>query len=120
MGRIIMPPNPIYYDSPKAIGKEVWVADILGRAMVTETIRGIGDYRRIIDRLKWREDNSKNAEQIRFAYYYRKPNGTENDWVFGQGAGQMTAATLIKLIKKAQTNPDFGNFGSSLNEIKID
>ncbi|MFH0714306.1 MAG: hypothetical protein V1847_01705 [Candidatus Diapherotrites archaeon] len=119
MGRIIMPPNPIYYTPPKAVGGEVLVGTIIGRAMVLEPIEGQGDYYRIIDRVKWDDENSENSENIRFTYFYRKPNGTDTDWVYGQGAGHMTIETLIKLLKKAKTNPDFGTFENKLDKISL-
>lgn len=116
MGRIIMPPNPIMYPPPKAVGGEIGVADIVGRAMVVEYLGDSGDYCRIIDRLKWRG----GGEEIRFTYYFRKPKGTDKDWIFGQGAGHMNPKTFVKLIKKAKTNPDFGDFGKCLDKINLD
>ena len=116
MGRIIMPPNPISYDPPKSVGGSTQVADITARAMVVEHFGSSGDYCRVVDRLKWRG----GGEEIRFTYYFRKPKGTDTDWIYGQGAGHMSPKTFFKLIKRAKTKPDFGDFGKVFENIKTD
>jgi hypothetical protein len=37
-----------------------------------------------------------------FLQFYRKPGGTDNDWVYGQGAGHMKLNAFNKFIKKAK------------------
>ena len=115
MGSIIHPPRPIRYPPPKSVGGKPHTADIVARACIIEKF-DTGDYCRIIDKLKWRESGDI---EIRFTYYYRKYKGNDKDWIYGQGAGHMNPKTLARLIKKAKTKPNFGDFGSSLNKIKI-
>jgi hypothetical protein len=113
MGKIKMPPNDIEYPRPKAVGNGKMFAEIIGRAMIQETCPEWGDYMRILDLLLW-EDGDK---EIRFCYYYRKPNGTDSDWIFGQGSGHMKVYTFYKLIHKAATEPDHGNFEGIFDEF---
>jgi hypothetical protein len=116
MGQIKMPPDPIVYDPPKAIGGEKAMADVVARAMLVESCGAYGDYCRVLDLLRWRGDSK---EEVRFTYYFRKPNGTDRDWIYGQGAGHMTPETLVKLLQKAKASPDYGNFGKSLGAISV-
>lgn len=112
MGKIKMPPGEITYPYPKALGKKGYTKNkIIGRAMMIECEKNRGDYTRILDLL----DNG----QLRFCQYYRKPGGNDNDWIYGQGAGHMKIETFYKLIEKAKTDPDHGNFEGVLDKIKI-
>jgi|SRR3989344_4546829 len=116
MGEIKMPPKDINYSYPKAVGRGYSVGKIIGRAMVKERFPRWGDYMRILDLVKWKKDGHK---ELRFCQFYRKDRGTCNDWIFGQGAGHMSIATFYKLIHKAKTNPDYGNFKGAFDKIVI-
>lgn len=111
-----MPPKPIHYPPPKAVGGKIQEAEIVGRAMIKESFENWGDYMRILDKIIWKKDGHI---ELRFCQYYRKPNGGDLDWIFGQGAGHMHPKTLVKLIKKAKEKPDHGDFGDSLNGINV-
>lgn len=102
-----MPPKDIRYSYPKAVGRGYSVGKIIGRAMLKEHFRKWGDYMRILDLVKWEKDVHK---ELRFCQFYRKDGGTDNDWIFGQGAGHMKVETFYKLMHKAATNPDCGTF----------
>ena len=106
MGQIRMPPSDICYPRPKTVGPGYEKAKIIGRAMIQESFHESGDYMRILDFTQW-EDGHK---ELRFCYFYRKSGGTENDWIFGQGAGHMKVTTFYDLIRKAANNPDYGDF----------
>ncbi len=110
-----MPPKPIVYPPPKNVGGKPENADITARAMLIEKF-DTGEYCIVLDRLFWRKDGH---EELRFTYYYRKKGGTDSDWIFGQGAAHMNPKTLVALIRKAKTNPDWGNFENSLGGISI-
>ena len=115
MGKIIMPPRNIYYPYPKALGKKGGsTGKIIGRAMVLESGLGTGDYMRIVDYVNWFPDNYK---EIRFCQFYRKPNGGDQDWIYGQGAGHMSPETFRKLIEKARSSPDYGTFEGIFDNI---
>jgi len=75
--------------------------------MILEKFPKWGDYMRVLDLVKWEEAGHK---EIRFCQYYRKAGGTDSDWIFGQGAGHMKVQTFHKLVLKAKTKPDYGNF----------
>ena len=106
-----MPPKNIHYPYPKAVGKGYTVGKIIGRAMEIERFPKFGDYMRILDLIELQPDNhQKRHKELRFCQFYRKAGGTNNDWIFGQGAGHVSVATFYKLIYKAKTNPDYGNF----------
>lgn len=114
-----MPPRPVHYPLAKASKrKKAPLGAIIARAMIEEKFPNHGDYCRIIDLIQW--EGNKDKKEIRFTYYYRKPNGGEKDWVYGQGAGHMTIKSFYRLLKKAKKNPDFGDFGRSLDKIKIE
>ena len=115
MGKIIMPPRLIRYPKPKAVGKGFTKGKVLGRVMRKERFKNWGDYMRIIDWVEF-EDGHK---ELRFTQYYRKPNGTNEDWVYGQGAGHMSMKTFNKLIQKAQTKPDHGSFEGAFESLRI-
>ena len=106
-GQIRMPPKDIRYPYPKAVGRGYSVGKIIGRAMVLEHFPKWGDYMRILDLVEWQKDGYK---EIRFCQFYRKAGGTDENWIFGQGAGHMKPTTFYKLIHKAAIRPDFGNF----------
>lgn len=106
MGRIIMPPKPISYPYPKAVGEGYSKAEVIGRVMQIEQFPGWGDYMRILDYIRF-DDGHK---ELRFTQYYRKSGGTEKDWVYGQGAGHLSVKTFYSLIKKAKESPDYGTF----------
>lgn len=113
MGKIRIPPNDIHYPYPKAVGKGFSTGKIIGRAMVLEKFPKWGDYMRILDLVKWEH----GGEEIRFCQFYRKDNGTDKDWIFGQGAGHMHIKTLKKLIHKAKTKPDYGTFEGIFDKL---
>ncbi len=114
MGRIIMPPKPIHYPYPKAVGKKGYsIGIVLGRAMHTEHFKNWGDYKRIIDWVKFDDGH----RELRFTQYYRKPNGTDNDWIYGQGTGHMSIKTFYKLIRKAKANPNYGSFDKIFDRL---
>ena len=113
MGTIKMPPDDIEYPLPKAVGNGKNRAKIIGRAMIEESFPEWGDYTRILDLLQW-EDGDK---EIRFCYFYREPNGKDNDWIFGQRSGHMKVNTFYDLIRRAATDPDFGNFEGIFDEF---
>ena len=73
-----------------------------------------GDYMRVLDLVEWQKDahHKKSHKELRFCQFYRKAGGTDKNWIFGQGAGHMKAATFYKLVRKAATKPDHGTFGS--------
>lgn len=121
MGKIIMPPKDIDYPHPKAIGWGRSVAKIIGRAMEIERFPKWGDYMRILDLVEWQKDehHKKLYKELRFCQFYRKAGGTNNDWIFGQGAGHMKPATFYKLIHKAATNPDHGTFEGIFDKLNI-
>jgi hypothetical protein len=114
MGKIAHPPKDICYPEPKAVGLGSSTAKIIGRAMVLEKFPEWGDYMRILDLMKWEHTGHK---EIRFCQFYRKAGGTENDWIFGQGAGHMKVQTFYKLIRKAKTKPDYGTFEGIFNKL---
>lgn len=115
MGKIIMPPRLIRYPYPKAVGKGFSKAKVLGRVMQIEKFRDWGDYMRIIDWVKF----DKGHKELRFAQYFRKPKGTDKHWIYGQGAGHMSLKTFYKLIRKAQTKPDYGSFEGAFDSLRI-
>lgn len=115
MGIIKMPPKDIRYPFPKALGKGYSVGTIIGRAMHIERFNNWGDYMRILDWIKF-EDGHK---ELRFAQFYRKPGGTDKNWIYGQGAGHVKAKTFLKLIRKAKTKPDYGTFEDALDHVYI-
>ena len=111
MGKIKIPPKDINYPYPKAVGKGYSTGKIIGRAMVLESFVKWGDYMRILDLVEFQPDKHQNRhKELRFCQFYRKAGGTDNDWIFGQGAGHMSVKTFYKLIRKATTKPDYGNF----------
>lgn len=114
MGKIKMPPHDITYQLPKAVGNGKESGKIIGRAIIIESFPGLGDYTRILDFIKWKKDGHKD---LRFCYFYRKPLGTDDDWIFGQGSGHMKVDTFYKLIRKAAANPDYGNFEGIFNKF---
>lgn len=119
MGKIKNPPNKIRYPYPKAVGKGFTVGKIIGRVMEIECFPKFGDYMRILDLIELQPDNrQKRHTEIRFCQFYRKPNGTDSDWIFGQGAGHMSIKTFYKLIRKAMTKPDFGTFEGIFDKFK--
>lgn len=104
MGKISTPPKPIRYPYPKAVGKKGYSrGKVLGRVMKIERFKKWGDYMRIIDWIRF-DDGHK---ELRFTQYYRKPRGTDKDWIYNQGAGHMSSNTFYRLIKKAKADPDF-------------
>ncbi len=113
MGIIRMPPRPIRYPFPKAVGEGYSKGIVLGRVMENETFKDWGDYMRIIDWIKF-DDGHK---ELRFTQYYRKSGGSDNDWFYGQGAGHMSQKTFFSLIRKAQSCPDFGTFEDAFDEL---
>ncbi len=116
MGKIIMPPKPIRYPYPKAIGKRGYSkGNVLGRVMLIESFKNWGDYMRIIDWVKF-DDGHK---ELRFTQYYRKSNGTDHDWIYGQGAGHMSIKTFQRLIKRAKANPNFGTFEGVFDKLCV-
>jgi hypothetical protein len=124
MGKIKMPPEPIRYPFPKALGEGYSTGTVLGRVMEIEQIPNWGDYKRIIDWIRFDEAHTRDSVipihyELRFTQYYRKSGGTDNDWVYGQGAGHMSIATFYKLIEKAQTNPDYRTFEGAFDRLKI-
>ena len=137
VGTIRLPPKNIVYYPPKGSGrKKAGEALIIARAMIKEYTE-VGVYYRFVDRLKWLPSSkvsNRAHEELRFAYFYcnpkdakkcnNKPKKYDKVWIFGQGAGHMRPYTFAKLIKKAQTNPDykhpdFDGFGKSLKRIKV-
>ena len=116
MGKIRTPPGLVWYPKPKAVGKGFSKGKVLGRVMQIEKFRDHGDYMRIIDWIEFVDDGHK---ELRFTQYYRKPNGTDEDWVYGQGAGHMSLRTFYKLIRKAQTKPDCGTFEGAFDRLRI-
>ncbi len=112
MGKIRRPPKNICYPYPKAIGRGYSIGKIIGRATEIERFPKWGDYMRILDLVEWqRDDYHKNPhKELRFCQFYRRAGGTDNDWIFGQGAGHMKNTTFYKLIHKAATRPDYGTF----------
>lgn len=114
MGKIKMPPTNIKYPYPKAVGSGYSVAKIIGRAMEIEYFSKFGDYMRILDLVEFQPDAHK---ELRFCQFYRKDGGTDNDWIFGQGAGHMSVKTFYKLIYKAKTNPDYGTFEGVFEDL---
>src|SRR3989344_168501 len=119
MGRIIMPPKNIHYPYPKAVGKGYTVGKIIGRAMEIERFPKFGDYMRILDLIELQPDNhQKRHKELRFCQFYRKAGGTNNDWIFGQGAGHMSVKTFYKLIHKATTNKQhYGTFEGAFGKL---
>jgi hypothetical protein len=113
MGTIKMPPDDIEYPLPKAVGNGTKSATIIGRAMIEESCPKWGDYMRILDLLQW-EDGYK---EIRFCYFYRELNGKDNDWIFGQGSGNMKVNTFYDLIHKAASEPDYGDFEGIFDKL---
>ena len=108
MGKIRIPPKDIRYPHPKAVGPGYETAKVIGRAMVLEKFPGWGHYMRVLDLIRWEKDGHK---EIRFCQYYRKDDGTDNDWIFGQGAGHMKVETFYELIRKAKTDKEhYGTF----------
>lgn len=71
-----------------------------------------GDYMRLLDLVEWQKDthHKEPHRELRFCQFYRKAAGTDNDWIFGQGAGHMKVATFYKLVLKAMTSPDYDTF----------
>lgn len=120
MGKIRIPPKDIKYPYPKAVGHGYSVGKIIGRAMEIECFPKWGDYMRILDLVEFKPDKyQKCHKELRFCQFYRKAGGTDNDWIFGQGAGHMSVETFYKLIHKAKTNPDWGNFKGVFDEPTI-
>jgi len=119
MGAIKKIPKDIKYPYPKAIGRGYSVGKIIGRTMVMEHFPKWGDYMRILDLVEWQVDkhHKKPHKELRFCQFYRKNKGTNNDWIFGQGAGHMKPKTFYKLIYKAVTNPDYGTFEGIFNRF---
>ncbi len=116
MGKIKMPPEEIKYPYPKALGKKGYsISTIKGRAMIVECSKKWGDYTRILDLVRHSDGNLS----LRFCQFYRKPDGNDNDWIYGQGAGHMGIETFYKVIEKAKTNPDYGSFEGVLDKVKI-
>ena len=111
-----MPPKDIRYPHPNAVGSGYEAAKIIGRAMEIEHFPKWGDYMRILDLVEWKKDGHK---ELRFCQYYRKAGGTDKDWIFGQGAGHMSVRTFYKLINKARTRPDYGNFKGAFDELIV-
>ena len=116
MGKIREKPKDICYPYPKAVGTGASVGKIIGRAKVEEKFPKWGDYMRILDLVEWKKDGHK---ELRFCQYYRKAGGTDKDWIFGQGAGHMSVRTFYKLINKARTRPDYGNFKGAFDELIV-
>lgn len=122
MGKIKNPPKDIEYPHPKAVREscavplcqEYSVGKIIGRAMEMECFPKWGDYMRILDLVEWQKDehHKKPHKELRFCQFYRKTGGTDSDWIFGQGAGHMSVGTFYKLVQKARTKPDYGDFDS--------
>jgi hypothetical protein len=120
MGKIRKPPSDIKYPHPKAVKESCTaplcrgysVGKIVGRATELESFPGWGDYMRVLDLVEWQKDehHEKTHKELRFCQFYRKAGGTDNDWIFGQGAGHMKDTTFHKLIEKASTKPDYGTF----------
>ena len=114
MGKIRIPPPDIKYPYPKAVGNGYSIGKVIGRAMIKEHFPKWGDYMRVLDLVVWEKDGHK---ELRFCQFYRKNGGTDNDWIFGQGAGHMKTGTFYKLIHKAMTKPDHGTFGSVFSKL---
>lgn len=118
MGKIKMPPKDIRYPYPKAVGKGYSTAKIIGRAMIKERFDKWGDYMRILDLVEFQPDrHQKCHRELRFCQFYRKARSTDNDWIFGQGAGHMSVKTFYNLINKAKTNPDYGDFKGVFDKL---
>lgn len=127
MGQIKSPPKDIRYDHPKAVRencsvpscRDYSVGKIIGRAKELERFPEWGDYMRILDLVEWQKDehHKETHKELRFCQFYRKAGGTDTDWIFGQGAGHISAETFYKLIRKAQTNPDYGTFDGVFDRI---
>ncbi len=115
-----MPPRDIYYPYPKAVGHGHSVGKVIGRAMEIEFFPKWGDYMRILDLVEFQPDKcQKRHKELRFCQFYRKAGGTDNDWIFGQGAGHMSVETFYKLICRAMTKPDCGTFGDVFGNLTI-
>jgi len=113
-----MPPKDIRYPYPKAVGEGLSIGKIIGRAMETECFPKFGDYMRILDLVEFQADSrQKLHRELRFCQFYRKAGGTDDDWIFGQGAGHMSVETFYKLIHKARTNPDCGTFEGVFDKV---
>lgn len=110
-----MPPKPISYPYPKAVGEGHSKAEIIGRAMQIEQFPQWGDYMRILDYVRFEAGH----KELRFTQYYRKSGGTEKDWVYGQGAGHLSVTTFYSLIKKAKQNPDYGTFEDVFSNLQL-
>jgi len=118
MGKLREKLKDIQYPYPKALGQGCSVGKIIGYAMVKEHFPKWGDYMRILDLVEFQpDDHQKRHKELRFCQYYRKPKGTDNDWIFGQGAGHMSVETFYKLIRKARTKPDYGTFEGVFDEL---
>lgn len=118
MGKIREKPGDIHYPYPKAVGEGYSVGKIIGRVMEIEQFPKFGDYMRILDLVEFQPDlHQERHREIRFCQFYRKVNGTDNDWIFGQGAGHMSIETFFKLIHKAKTKPDYGTFEGVFNKL---
>ncbi len=132
-GRIIIAPKALKYPYPKAVGVGESTGKVLGRAMVLEKVQGLGYYMRILDLVSW----NKQLRELRFTYYYRKVDieayndenmdrnewlkarCAEKHWIYGQGAGHMTSESFYRLLKKAKSDPIFGNFENSLEKVVV-
>ena len=120
MGKIKMPPRDIRYPYPKAVGYGYSIGKIIGRAMMKESFHKWGDYMRILDFVEFQPDNrQKRHKELRFCQFYRKAGGTNSDWIFGQGAGHISVKTFYKLVNKAKTRPDYGNFKGVFDEFTV-
>jgi hypothetical protein len=100
------------------VGPGYEIGKIIGRVKCQESFSDWGDYMRVLDLVEWNR-NGHRWREIRFCQYFRKAGGGDNDWIFGQGAGHMGTDTFYKLIQKATTNPDYGNFGDVFKNIII-
>src|SRR3989344_127397 len=120
MGKIKEKPSDVKYPYPKAVGRGYSTGKIIGRAMSIERFSKWGDYMRILDLIEFQPDKfQKRHKELRFCQFYRKAGGKNNDWIFGQGAGHMSVRTFYKLIHKAKTKPDYGNFNGAFDKIVI-
>lgn len=112
-----MPPKDIKYPYPKAVGHGYSIGKIIGRAMIIERFNKWGDYMRILDLVEFQPDKlQKRHRELRFCQFYRKARGTNDDWIFGQGAGHMSVNTFYKLIYKAAAKPDYGTFEGAFDK----
>ncbi len=118
MGKIREKPKDIRYPYPKAVGRGYSIGKIIGRAMKIEHFSKWGDYMRILDLVEFQpDDHQKRHRELRFCQFYRKAGGTNNDWIFGQGAGHMSVKTFYKLLHKAMTKPDYGTFEGVFDKL---